>query len=184
MDRRQQVPLVTVSFDTRDNAAAAHAKRQTQLRAYNRPVPGRGWDFLVGDEHAVKQLAASVGFKYRWDERQKQFAHAAGAFVFTPGGRLSRTLFGMQFPGPALRLALVEASAGKLGGAWDRILLFCYHYDPDARGYVLAARRVMKLAGVFTMLGLAAFLVALVRNDGGGRRHRQPGRRPPVERLV
>src|SRR5262249_55364001 len=73
--------VVTISFDTRDTAAAAHDKRQTQLRSYGRPVGARGWDFLVGDEHTVKQLAAAVGFHYRWDEQQKQFAHAAGAFV-------------------------------------------------------------------------------------------------------
>lgn len=173
--------VVTVSIDPRDTVERARAKRENQIASYGRAIGPREWDFLVSDAATSKQLADAVGFHYRWDPVGKQFAHAAGAFVITPQGKLSRTLFGITFPEKSLRLALLEASQGKLGNAWDHVLLFCYHYDPAARGYVLGARRVMKAGGVLTVLGLGLLFALLAR-----RKSTSVGKTdvPPSERVV
>jgi len=166
--------LLTVSFDPRDDVKVAARKRDSYLNAYGKPVPDKGWDFLVmrpGDAASVKTLADTVGFHYRWDEETKQFAHAAGAFVFTPDGRLARTLNGIQFPVMNLRLTLVEASEGKLGGAWDKVLLFCYHYDPSGKGYTLAATRIMRAGGFLMVVILAFFLGRFWRRERRRRQH-------------
>src|SRR5262249_39649003 len=92
------------------------------------------------------------------------FAHAAGLFVFTPDGRLSRVLYGIDRTRD-LRLALVEASQGKLGSAWAQLLLFCYHYDPSGRGYTVAILRTMKLAGGFPVLVLPLWRIRLWRRE-------------------
>lgn len=150
--------VVTVSIDPTDTPEMAAAKRANQLEAFAKKLPDHAWDFFVGSEAEVKRLADSVGFHYRYDESQKQYAHAAGAFLLTTDGRLSRTLYGITFPERSLRLGLVEASEGKMGGAWEKVLLFCYHYDPAAKGYVLFARRVMQLGGLLTVLVLLLLL--------------------------
>ncbi|MBI5547275.1 MAG: SCO family protein [Deltaproteobacteria bacterium] len=159
----QQYRVLVVSFDPRDTTQIAHDKRENYLKEYGRPVPRGGFELLTGDSGSVRRLADAVGFGYRWDEASGQFAHAAGAFVLTPDGRLSRTLYGISFPGKDLRLALVEASKGELGSAWDRVVLFCYHYDSSARGYVLAATRLMRVGGAATLLLLGLLLYRLVR---------------------
>jgi protein SCO1/2 len=155
--------VVVVSFDPRDTSEGAAKKRMNYLDAYGRPVAGRGFDFLVGDEAQVKALASAAGFHYRWDEDTKQFAHAAGSFVYTPDGRLSRTLYGITYPG--LKLALLEASEGKIGTVVDRVLLFCFHYDPLARGYVLATTRLVRASGVVTLAVLALWLLRFWRRE-------------------
>ena len=155
--------VVVVSFDPRDTAEGAAKKRMNYLDAYGRPVADRGFDFLVGDEAQVRALAAAAGFHYRWDEDTKQFAHAAGSFVYTPDGRLSRTLYGITYPG--LKLALLEASEGKIGTVVDRVLLFCFHYDPLARGYVLATTRLVRASGVVTLAVLALWLLRFWRRE-------------------
>lgn len=168
----EEYRVVVLSFDPRDTPAKAAAKRLNHVDAYHREVNNRGWDFLVGDQASVKTIADAVGFQYRWDEREKQFAHAAGGFVLTPSGRISRTLYGMSFPD--MRLALLEASEGKTGTVSEKVLLFCFHYDPVARGYVLATLRLMKAGGALTVLVLALFLLRFWRaerrrrRDGGG----------------
>ena len=162
--------VVVVSFDPRDTSEGAAKKRMNYLDAYGRPVAEKGFDFLVGDEAQVRALAAAAGFHYRWDEGTKQFAHAAGSFVYTPDGRLSRTLYGITYPG--LKLALLEASEGKIGTVVDRVLLFCFHYDPLARGYVLATTRLVRASGVLTLAVLALWLLRLWRRE----------RRPPLAR--
>ena len=155
--------VVVVSFDPRDTPEGAAKKRMNYLDAYGRPVAERGFDFLVGEETQVRALASAAGFHYRWDEQTKQFAHAAGAFVYTPDGRLSRTLYGITYPG--LKLALLEASEGKIGTVVDRVLLFCFHYDPLARGYVLATTRLVRASGVVTLAVLALWLLRLWRRE-------------------
>ncbi|AUX26193.1 hypothetical protein SOCEGT47_067540 [Sorangium cellulosum] len=156
---------LVVSFDPRDTPKAAREKRANYVEAYGRPVVGDGFDFLVGDERSVRALADAVGFGYRWDETAKQYAHAAGAFVFTPDGRLSRTLYGITFPQKNFNLALREAGSGQVGSAWDRVLLFCFHYDPDARGYVLATKRLMKASGAASVALLGLWLIRFWRME-------------------
>ncbi|WP_433930158.1 SCO family protein [Sorangium cellulosum] len=156
---------LVVSFDPRDTPDVARKKRANYIEAYGRPVTGDGFDFLVGDEASVRALANAVGFGYRWDETTKQYAHAAGAFVFTPDGRLSRTLYGISFPQKNFGLALREAGSGKVGSAWDRVLLFCFHYDPNARGYVLATKRLMKASGAVTVVLIGLWLIRFWRTE-------------------
>ena len=163
--------VLTVSIDPRDTSDSADKKRTTYLAVYGRQgLADNAWDFLSGvagdngkNAHA---LADAIGFHYRWDAASNQFAHAAAAFVFTPDGRLSRTLYGIEYKPEHLRLALTEATDGKLGTAWDKFLLFCYHYDSNARGYVMGARLAMKIGGLVTMLLFVLFLfVILLRRD-------------------
>ncbi len=159
----EEYRVLVVSFDPRDTVDAAAAKQRNYQDAYGRPIGARGFDFDIGEKADVAALAGALGFHYRWDEATKQFAHAAGAFVVTPDGHLSRTLYGLSFPD--LRLALLEASEGKIGSAIDRVLLFCFHYDPDAKGYKLATQRLVKASGVLTMLALGAMLLVLWRSE-------------------
>jgi protein SCO1/2 len=159
--------IVTVSIDPRDTPASATAKRKTYLDALGQPLTTpRSWDFLVqvpGDTASIHALADAVGFHYRWDDDTKQFAHAAGIFVFTPDGRLSRPLFGIDYQARDLRLALVEASEGKLGSAWDQVLLFCYHYEPH--GYTVAVMKIMRTFAALTVVALAVWLLRMWRRE-------------------
>jgi protein SCO1/2 len=146
--------VVTVSFDPRETAELAAAAKRTALARYDRAGAESGWRFLTGDATEVRRLADAVGFGYRYDEATGQYAHAAGVIVLAPGGSVSRYLYGVDFPPRDLRLALVEASAGRVGSTADRVLLLCYHYDPATGKYGLAIFRVLRLAGLATVAGL------------------------------
>jgi len=160
--------VVTVSFDKRDTPESARRKRDAYLKAYDKPVDEHGWDYLVskpGDEQTVVEFAKTIGFGYRWDPKTEQFAHAAGVFVASPTGKLSQTLLGIQFPERDLRLSLTDASEGKLGSAWDRVMLLCYHYDANEHSYVLAGKRFMRAGGTLSALALGVFLARLWRRE-------------------
>lgn len=157
--------VLAVSIDPRDTAEVAAAKRANYVEAYGREVTTDGFDFLTGDEATVRRLADAVGFAYRWDEESKQYAHAAGAFILTPKGTLSQTLYGIAFPEAVLRLALVEAADGAIGSAVDKITLFCFQYDPKTGGYVLAASRLMSATGALMVLAVGVWLAVLWRRE-------------------
>jgi protein SCO1/2 len=117
--------IVTVSFDPRDTPATATAKKAVYLDRYKRPGAAAAWHFLTGAPGSIEQLTKAAGFRYVWDDQTKQFAHPTGVIVLTPEGRLARYLFGIEYGPRDLRLALVEASAGKVGTPVDAVLLYC-----------------------------------------------------------
>ncbi len=155
--------VVTISIDPREDFGQARQKKATYLSTYDRPAPG--WHFLVDKDGNAKKLAEMVGFHYRYDERQEQYAHASAIMILTPDGRMSRYLYGIHFPTRDFRFALAEAGEGRLTMAVDKILLFCYHYDPQANRYVLFAMNVMRGGGILTVLIISFTLWRLFRAD-------------------
>ena len=161
--------VVTISIDPNDNFDIARKKKALYLEEYGKA--GANWHFLIDYKGNVKTLAEQVGFRYRWDEQQKQFAHAAAIMFLTPDGHISRYLYGVKFKPRDVRLALSEASEGKLGTAGDKFLLFCFHYDAEARSYVPFARNIMRAGGVAIVLILGSVLTLLWRWE---RKYRTP----------
>jgi protein SCO1 len=156
--------IVTVSIDPMENWGLALNKKRYYMEAYGKDAYA-GWHFLTDYQGNVKKLAEQVGFSYKWDNHTKQFAHAAALVVLTPDGRVSRYLYGIKHRARDFRLAVTEASEGKLGSLTDRILLFCFHYDANARSYVPFARNIMRAGGVLTILMLGGMLLYLFSKD-------------------
>jgi protein SCO1 len=160
----KEFEVVTVSFDPREGPELAAKKKETYLRRYKREGAEQGWHFLTGDKASIDALAESVGFGYVWDEQSQQFAHASAVMVATPQGRLSHYFYGIEYAPKDLRLALVEASEGKVGSPVDSLLLYCYHYDP-ASGRFAPVMGVLRAAGVLTVAGVVALLFYLRRKS-------------------
>jgi protein SCO1/2 len=160
----KEFEVVTVSFDPREGPELAAKKKETYLRRYRREGAEAGWHFLTGDKASIDALAESVGFRYAWDEQSQQFAHASAVMVATPQGKLSHYFYGIDYAPRDLRLALVEASEGKVGSPVDSLLLFCYHYDP-ASGRFAPVMGVLRAAGVLTVFGVVGLILYLVRKS-------------------
>ncbi len=165
LDPGKDFEIVTVSFDSREKPALAAAKKATYLTRYKRPGAAAGWHFLTGDQASIDRLTKAVGFRYVWDADVKQFAHPAGITVLTPDGRLARYLFGIEYGPRDLRFAIVDASAGKVGTPVDRVLLYCYHYNAETGRYSLLVMRVIRIAGIVTVLALGTFIAIMVRKE-------------------
>ena len=164
-DIGDQFDVITVSFDPTETAADAASAKAQYIKRYGRDGATRGWHFLTGERPAIDALADAAGFRYSYDARKNEFAHATGIVVVTPQGKLSRYYYGLDFSPRDLRLGLIEAAAGKIGSAIDQLLLFCYHYDPLTGQYNLIVTRVLRLAGVATVLALAGFIALMLRRD-------------------
>jgi protein SCO1/2 len=164
----QDYRAVTVSFDPREKPAQALVRQKHYLQSFDQTGHKEVWPFLVGTEKESRRLADAVGFHYAFDEESRQYAHPAGIMVLTPDGKISRYLYGVEFPGRDLRLALVEAADGRVGTSFDRFLLTCYRYDPVARKYVPYAMGLVRAGGLLVLFGLAGMLFVLWRREGKG----------------
>jgi protein SCO1 len=164
--------VMAVSIDPTETPDLAARKKAEYLHRYAKS--SAGWHFLTGAEPQIRQLADAVGFRYAYDPHTKQYAHASAIMVLTPGGRLSRYFYGIEYAPRDLRLGLVEASENKIGSATDQILLYCYHYDPSTGKYSAIVMNIVRLAGALTLLIFGSLLIWLWRRDLGRSRASQP----------
>lgn len=154
----QEFEIVTVSVNPRETPTLARMKKQSYIAELGRPAAAAGWHFMTARESEIERLAETVGFRYSYDPKEDQYAHAAALMVATPDGRVARYLYGIEYPPRDLRFALLEASRGEIGSPWDQLLMFCFHYDPSSRQYAPVAMNIMRLGGGLTVLTLGSAL--------------------------
>jgi protein SCO1/2 len=157
--------MVTISIDPKESPIRARQTKQKYLRAYGRPGVGDGWHLLTGDEENIKRVADSVGFRYKYLPDSGEFSHVAAIMILTPDGRVSKYLYGIEYPAQTLRLALVEAADGKIGTPVDQLLLFCFRYDAAKGRYGPAAVRLVQIGGTLTAVLLFGVIAAFWRRE-------------------
>lgn len=160
-----QFEIVTVSINPQENYELASRKKSAYIEDYGRPRAESGWHFLTGEESQIQKLSSEVGFNYRYDPKEKQYAHTAVIFTLTPEGKISRYLYGIEFKNQDLKLALLEASNGKIGTVVERFLLFCFQYDPLTKKYSVYVARLMQAACACTVIIFGAYLMIFWRRQ-------------------
>jgi protein SCO1/2 len=166
--------VVTVTINPSESFDLAQAKKQTYLAGLDKPAAAAHWHFLTDFADNSKKLADQVGFRYRWDPRQENYAHTAAIMFLSPEGKICRYLYGIRFKPLDVRLALTEASQGKGKFSIEKILLFCYHYDPKSGSYAATASVIMSFGGGLTVLILTLLLWRLFRAERKKRLESEP----------
>jgi protein SCO1 len=166
----KEYEVVTISIDPNDNFDTARKKKALYLASYDRPIdaaaqPADGWHFLVDKDGNAKKLAEMVGFRYRYDDRINQFAHPAAIMILTPEGKMARYLYGVKYSPRDIRFGLAEASEGRTTMALEKILLFCYHYDPTVGSYTVFAMNIMRGGGVVSVALLTWYILWMLRAE-------------------
>jgi protein SCO1/2 len=162
----EQYRVVAVSIDPRETAKVAADKKRSVLGSA-RPEAATGWHFLTGLEPAIATVAEAVGFRYRKNDKSDAgtYVHPAGIMILTPDGKISRYLYGFDFPPRDLRLSLIEASGGRIGSPVDQLLLLCYEYDPRTGKYTMTILNILRMSGIVTIVALGGGLALLFRRE-------------------
>jgi protein SCO1/2 len=168
--------VVFVSFDSRETPEMAAEKKRKALAHFRRPETDSGWHFLTGSKESIAAATKAANFRFSFDAKNNLFAHASGVLLLTPDGHISRYFYGVEFPGRDMRLGLVDASAGRIGSPIDHVLLYCYHYDPTAAVYSASILKIIRLAGVLTILCIVGGILISRRREAlaAARNLRQP----------
>ena len=164
----KEFDVITVSFDPKETPVLASGKKKAYLERYKRPEAEAGWHFLTGDQSSIEALTKAAGFNYVWDEATHQFAHASGIVVVTPQGKVSRYFFGVDYAPRDVKFALIESSNEKIGSLADKLLLYCYHYDPRSGDYGFVAMRAVRIGGAVTIMALVGFVFVSLRREAHG----------------
>jgi protein SCO1/2 len=155
--------IVALGIDPREGPAQA----RDDLRRLAAQRPNAAWQpvALTGSDKAIRAVTDALGYRYAWSDQLRQYAHLSGTAVLTTDGRLSSWLSGLSPTPTRLDAAIAQAMAGRSGGVMQQILLLCFHYDPQTGRYSLAITRVLRLAGVATVL-LMALVIGLLSRRG------------------
>lgn len=159
--------IISFSIDPEETPELAAETRNTYLTSLNRPGAGDGWHFLTGSEESIRELTEAIGFRYTKDEQTGEYIHMASVMMVSPAGVITRYLYGTNFNEFDFRNGLYEAADGKIGSPVDKVVLYCFTYDPSTQSYVPVAINIMKLGGLATVIILGIFLTVLWRREKG-----------------
>ena len=150
--------VVSLSFDPRENPSISSRWKKEYLKAIKRKFSPDDWVFLTGDSANIKRFTKAVGFSYI-PSKDSQFVHPATVIAISPEGKISRYLFGVDFNPFDLKMALIEAKAGKSNPTITKVLQLCYSYNPEGRGYEVNVTRVV---GGLMLFAVGIFAVVVM----------------------
>ncbi len=150
--------ILTVSIASEETPELAKQQKENYIKELGRPEAAEGWHFLTGEEDQIRKLTDEVGFGFKWDETTQEYIHGSTLIFLSEEGVVTRYLHGIDFPELAMRNALYDAADGTIGSAMDRVILYCYEYDPNSGSYVPVAMNIMKIGGAATLVLLGLFL--------------------------
>ena len=160
---------VVVSINPKENPTQAAAKKEEFASLLKKPEHAAGWHFLTGSQENIKRVTDTVGFRYTADLATERFAHPAGIVLLTPGGKTSKYFYRAEWPGRDVRMALVDASGGRIGSLSDRFLVTCvFQFDMKTGKYGLTIVRLLQFGAIATVLilGTSIFLMSRRSKDG------------------
>ena len=149
--------VISISFDETEKPDLALQKKTTYLKMIQKPFPEDTWRFLTGDKENIRKLTDAVGFHFK--RVGEDFEHPVSLIILGPDGKISRYMYGTDILPFDLKMALLEASQGKIGPAISKVVRFCFSYDPKANKLVF---NTLKVTGIVTLLLALSFIVFLL----------------------
>jgi len=150
---------LTISFDPREGTFLAVKKKNNYLNLMKKKDQAqKGWLFFTSDSTNVSNLTDATGFRYK--PTGNDFIHAATLIIVDPNGKITRYMNGIYFLPFELKMSILDAAESKSGPTINRVLQYCYSYDPEGQKYVM---NVTKVAGtIIIFLGVVLFLVLVL----------------------
>lgn len=153
----KEYQVLTVSFDETEKPDLAFEKKKMYLKMIEKPFPEDAWRFLTGDKENIHKLTDAIGFHFK--KQGEDFLHPVTLVILSPDGKITRYMYGTEFLPFDLKMALLEASEGRVGPTLSKVLRFCFSYDPKGRKYVF---NTLKVTGIVTLLFALSLILFLV----------------------
>jgi len=149
--------VLAFSFDETEKPPLASERKQIYLQMIGKAFPPEAWRFLTGDKENILKLTEAVGFRFKRTE--KDFQHPVTLIVLSRDGKIIRYLYGTDILPFDLKMALLEASEGRVGPTISKVMQFCFSYDPKGRRYVF---NTLKVTGITTLAFALLFALFLI----------------------
>jgi protein SCO1 len=152
--------VLTVILDPEETLERTGETKARYIKQYGRAEGASGWHFLTGKEADIRAVADAIGFSYGYNEARGEYIHPAAVAMLTPDGTIARYLYGIELHPKTVHLSLVDVADGKIGSPFDKLILFCFHYDATEGKYAPVAMNIMRVSGGLAALVLGGFLTS------------------------
>lgn len=156
MELGKDYQILTISFDVTDTPEKAQKKKKNFIDNIVKEKADH-WMYLTGDQENIDAITEAVGFRYK--ETGLDFAHPSGVILISPDGMITRYLYGLDFLPFDLKMAIIEAQKGMPKPTINKVLQYCFNYDPKGQSYTLSITRV---AGTIIMFIAALVFIGLI----------------------
>lgn len=156
MEIGRDYQIVTISFDETEKPDLAASKRENYMALVNKTVPDGAWKFMTGDSASIRAVTNAAGFLFQ--RNGKDFIHAGAIIIVSPQGKVTRYLYGTQYLPFDVKMALVEANEGRPSPTINKLLKYCFSYNPEGRTYAMNVRRIAGTVTLVLAVGLIVFL--------------------------
>lgn len=161
--------VVTVSFNPADSPPAAVRMKKNYIHEKLLP-DAASWHFLTGDSATIYKLTNAAGFYYQ--KAGVDYIHPSCLIILSPSGKITRYLYGTTFLPFDLKMALIEAQKGLSRPTINRVLEFCFNYDPDGRKYTLQVTKIS--ATIIIFFAIVLLIILIVRSNRKRSKKQQP----------
>ena len=134
LDLGKEYDVYTISFDPTEKPKLARDKKANYAKLVKGQDVQNGWTWFTGDSANINNLLNALGYKVK--KAGEEFVHPAALIVLSPDGKITRYLHGTYFLPFDLKMAIVEASEGRSGPTINKVLQYCFSYDPEGKKYV------------------------------------------------
>ncbi len=148
--------VITISFNTSDTPEKARTKKVNFVQQISKEYRD-DWIYLTGDQEEIDAITHAVGYKYK--PQGLDWAHPSVIVVLSPSGKITRYLYGIDFLPFDFKMAVVEAQKGLARPTINKVLEYCFSYDPEGQGYTLQVTRVTGTIILFFALVLFGTLL-------------------------
>lgn len=153
----REYTVLSVSFDETEKPPLALEKKKIYLKMIEKTFPTDAWRFLTGDRENIHKLTDAIGFHFK--RVGEDFEHPVLIIILSPEGKITRYMYGTDILPLDLKMALIEASQGRIGPAISKVVRFCFSYDPKGKKLVF---NMLKVTGTVTILFALSFIVFLL----------------------
>jgi protein SCO1/2 len=156
MELGKDYQILTISFDVTDTPSKAQKKKNNFIQNIVKEKADH-WMYLTGDQKNIDAITEAVGFKYK--ATGLDFAHPSGIILISPDGKITRYLYGLDFLPFDLKMAIIQAQQGLAKPTINKVLQYCFNYDPKGQSYTLSVTRV---AGTIIMFFAVIIFIGLM----------------------
>jgi protein SCO1/2 len=160
--------LLTISFDQREGPELSKIAHGTILQAMDTKIPPGNWRFMTGDSENIKKITEAVGFYYV--PEKEDFDHPTVVMFLTKEGKIVRYLNGLTFLPVDMKMAILDATEGRVSNVMQKLQRLCFSYDAEERSYVLQVNRLILYGTLFlvALFGLYLFVRGRKKSKAGG----------------
>lgn len=152
VDLGTEYQVFTMSFDPDEKPKLARDKKANYAKLVKNKDVQNGWSWFTGDSTNINNLLNALGYKVK--RQGQEFIHPAALIVLSPDGKITRYLHGTYFLPFDLKMAVIEASEGRSGPTINKVLKYCFSYDPEGKKYVMNFTKVSGSLIIFLALSL------------------------------